>query len=118
MLHNVLITGASGYLGGSLLSQIHSKGVTSYGKLYALVRTDAQADAVKQYNALPLVFDTNDEVAVRNNVVNHDITVIFFLIDALHSNAQINFIKALSEVKQRTGIQVHLLHVSGEVSHI
>lgn len=47
MPHNVLITGASGYLGGSILAGLKPSGVTQYEKLFALVRNDQQAEAVK-----------------------------------------------------------------------
>jgi hypothetical protein len=37
---------------------------------------------------------------------------VFFLIDAATAVSQVLFIKALAEVKQATGIDVHFLHVS------
>lgn len=111
--HNILITGASGYLGGTLLAHLPTASLPPYGKLYALVRTDDQAQAVTQYRAQPLKFDTKDESAVRAAVVDNSITIVYFLIDAIHSTAQRHFLKALAEVKQKTAQQVHFLHVSG-----
>lgn len=112
MSHNVLITGASGYLGGTLLARLGAANLPPYGNLYALVRTDAQAKAVAQYGAQPLKFDTRDEDAVIAAVVEKGITVVYFLIDALNSTSQTSFVKALGEVKQKTGKDVHFLHVS------
>lgn len=109
--HRILITGASGYLGGTLLARWKDANLPSYDKLYALVRTDAQAAAVQQYGAEPLALDAQDEVAVRDAVVTHQITIVFYLIDAMRSEAQVNFIKALAEVKRTTGQEVHFLHV-------
>ncbi|OTB08346.1 hypothetical protein M426DRAFT_316971 [Hypoxylon sp. CI-4A] len=114
MSRNILITGASGYLGGTLLARLGTANLPAYGKLYALVRTDDQAKAVtKYYNAEPLNIDAHDEAAVRAAVVDNNITVIYFLIDAIRPTSQRLFIKALGEVKQKTGQEVHFLHTSG-----
>lgn len=111
MPHRILLTGASGYLGGSLLAAIGDANLPIYDKLYALVRTDAQAEAVKKYAAEPLNFDVKDEAAVRSAVVGHKITVVFFLIDAMSAVSQGFFIKSLAEVRSSTGEEVHFLHV-------
>ncbi|RYP01227.1 hypothetical protein DL764_006265 [Monosporascus ibericus] len=113
MSHNILVTGASGYLGGTLLARLGAANLPPYGKLYALVRTDEQAKAVAQYGAEPLRFDTRDENAIRAAVIENNITVIYYLIDAIYSTAQTSFIKALAEVKEKTGQEVHFLHTSG-----
>lgn len=44
---NILITGGSGYLGGTILARWKEAGLSGYGKLYSLVRTDAQAQATQ-----------------------------------------------------------------------
>ncbi|KAK1449970.1 hypothetical protein CMEL01_07306 [Colletotrichum melonis] len=111
--HNILITGTSGYLGGTLLARWTSASLTGYDKLFALVRTGAQREQVKQYGAEPLTFSPRDEQAVRNVVIQNRITIVFYLIDAFESVGQENFIKALGEVKSQTGLDVHLLHTSG-----
>ncbi|KAK7926608.1 hypothetical protein PG985_003606 [Apiospora marii] len=114
MSHNILITGASGYLGGTLLARWAAADLPPYGKLYALVRTAQQAEAVKQkYGAEPLAFDPYDESAVLRGVVDNKITVIYHLIDAFQSESQVYMIKALAEVKKTTGQAVHFLHTSG-----
>lgn len=111
MSHRVLITGGSGYLGGSLLAAIPTADLPSYDKLYALVRTDEQAKAVQQYGAEPLSFNPQDEAAVLKGILDHGINVVFYLIDAFKSTGQVNFIKALGELKKKTGQEVHFLHV-------
>lgn len=87
-----------------------------YDKLYALVRTDAQAEGVKQYGAQPLSFDVQDESQVLSALLDKNITIVYFLIDALNGESQVYFIKALAEVKKVIGAEVHFLHVSDPVA--
>lgn len=112
MSHRILITGASGYLGGTLLARWAAADLPAYSKLYALVRTDDQAHAVKDYGAEPLLFDIRDATATRQAIVEHGITIVFFLIDAMKADSQVPIIQALAEVKKKTGKEVHFLHVS------
>ena len=113
MSRSILITGASGYLGGSLLAELNRNELPPYKTLYALVRTQEQADAVKSYGAEPLFLDLQDEEKTIKSIVEAKISVIFFLIDAFKSDTQLLLIQALAEVKKETGQDVHFLHTSG-----
>ncbi|KAF7594742.1 hypothetical protein BBP40_008449 [Aspergillus hancockii] len=114
MAHNILITGASGYLGGSLLARLAQANLPPYQKLYALVRTDEQGKAVKEhYGAGPIQIDLANETNTIKAIVDREITIIYYLIDALNSGVQKTMIRALGEVKRRTGKEVHFLHTSG-----
>lgn len=113
MSHNILITGASGYLGGTLLARWSSANLPDYEKLYALTRTEEQAKAVKQYGAEPLTINLKEEASINKTVVDNKITIIYYLIDALNSDVQVHMIKALAQVKKQTGQDVHFLHTTG-----
>lgn len=112
MSHRILVTGASGYLGGTLLARWTRANLPAYEQLYALVRTDEQAEAVRDYGAEPLRFNVADEAATREAIVGNTITIVFFLIEAMRSESQVFLIKALAEVRNITGKDVHFLHVS------
>jgi hypothetical protein len=113
MSHSILITGGSGYLGGSLLAQLSNIELPPHKKLYALVRSKEQAEAIKRYQAEPLMLDLGDQERVFQTIVDAGISIIYFLVDAVKSELQIPMIKALGEVKKRTGQDVHFLHTSG-----
>ncbi|KAI1454878.1 NAD(P)-binding protein [Annulohypoxylon moriforme] len=113
MSHNVLITGGSGYLGGTLLARMGAANLPPYGKLYASARTTEQADSLRQYGAQPLSFNLKDEAEIWSSVVENKITVVYYMIDAISYGPPMFFIKALAEVKRRTGQQVHFLHTTG-----
>jgi len=115
MSRNILITGGSGYIGGSFLAELkQGPDLPSYGTIYALVRNDDQAGKVKSYyNATPLTLDLEDQSAITATLLEKQISVVFFLINAFNADAQVKFIEALAAVKDRHGLQTHFLHTTG-----
>ncbi|KAG9742745.1 NAD(P)-binding protein, partial [Aureobasidium melanogenum] len=82
-----------------------------------LIRTESQAQAVKQYGALPPDFDFYNAEAVEEAVLKYQINIVFLLHDAIiKPGPRVNFIKALSSLKEKNGTEVHLLHTSGAKS--
>ena len=115
MSHNILVTGGSGYLGGSLLASWQQAQITGYDHLFALVRTDSQAESVKRlYGAEPVKCSLDDDRSISVLIVNRNITIVLYLIDAYKGAGATAFMKALSEVKKTTSKEVHFIFVSGK----
>ncbi|KAL4975970.1 hypothetical protein BDW66DRAFT_136321 [Aspergillus desertorum] len=112
--HNILLTGASGYLGGTLLAHLHTQtDLPPFKTLYALVRSEQQASAVKGYGAEPLMLALHDPSSLTKTLIEKEISVVFFLIDAFNVHVQKTMIEALGRVRQKTGKEVHFLHTTG-----
>ncbi|UKZ50415.1 hypothetical protein TrVGV298_004677 [Trichoderma virens] len=80
MVHNILLTGASGYLGGSILAQLRNSSSDRIGwpvhvTIYRLVRSDNQAQTVRDYGAEPAWFDPGDEVAIESFILDHEVQI-------------------------------------------
>jgi nucleoside-diphosphate-sugar epimerase len=113
MAHNILITGGSGYLGGSLLASLKTANLPAYSNLYALVRTPAQAESVRQYGASPLTIDLSSPSAITSAITSNKITIVYHLYNPFDLETPEHFIQALGQVKKVTGQEVHFLYTSG-----
>ncbi|OWY47487.1 NAD(P)-binding protein [Alternaria alternata] len=113
MSHNILLTGGSGYLGGTLLARWNEAQLPSYGKLFALVRSSEQVSAVKQYNATPLTTDASDPESIKETIINEKITIVLHIHDVMDTTFSTHSIAGLGEVKKLTGLQTHFLFTTG-----
>lgn len=113
MSHNILITGGSGYLGGTVLACWGQADLPAYSKLYALVRSSKQAQAVKQYGAEPLFLNLDNHDEVVTTIVDKSISIVYYLIDVYYGDRQMSLLEGLGRVREATGWDVHFLHTGG-----
>lgn len=113
---NVVVTGGSGYLGGSLLAYLkQNKDALPAGTtLYGLVRSEDQAEKTRKYYGIePVIIDLQDEDDIFKTLEKYNITVIAFLIDARNSEVQLRMIRSLAKIQKKTGKQTHLIQTAG-----
>lgn len=112
---NILITGGSGYIGGSLLATLtNTPNLPPHGTIYALVRNENQASKTRShYNATPLTLDLESQSAITSTLLEKQISIVFFMINAFNADAQLKFIEALAVVKEQHGVETHFLHTTG-----
>ncbi|KAF2148221.1 NAD(P)-binding protein [Myriangium duriaei CBS 260.36] len=113
MSHRILLTGASGYLGGAILARLAEASLPAHDKVYALVRTTEQSEAVRKYGFEPISVQVAAAPALRKAIVDARISIVIFTIDAGSFSSQGHFIDALAEVKDLTGNDVHFIDTSG-----
>jgi nucleoside-diphosphate-sugar epimerase len=112
MAPNILLTGVSGYLGGSLLHEWKTSGPPNHGTISALVRNEGQAKKVAKYGVEPLIISLEDEDAIVKALAERKITIVYYLIGSYCLESQLYFIEGPAEVECRTGGNVHFLYVS------
>ncbi|SPO01202.1 related to NAD dependent epimerase/dehydratase family protein [Cephalotrichum gorgonifer] len=113
----ILITGATGYIGGSVLSTLlrssspHIQG----SKFSALVRKQEQADILKQHGVEGIVFSGLDDTEfVRKVASDHD--VVIHTASSQHTAAAEAIILGLADRQKQTGKETDLIHTSGTSS--
>lgn len=111
MAPNILLTGVSGYLGGTLLNKWKTSGPKNHGTMSVLVRNDEQAKEVAKYGVPPLIVSLKDEEAIIKALLERDVSIVYYLIGSYWLESQLYFIKGLAEVKKKSGHDVHFLYV-------
>ncbi|KAF5366972.1 hypothetical protein D9758_003901 [Tetrapyrgos nigripes] len=110
----ILITGASGYIGGTFLKHLLTEVLPKHpAEVFALVRTPEQGESVKAAGAVPITGQLDDLDGLRAAIVDHSITIVVHFADAFHVAPSKAMIEALADVKAQTKQEVHFIHTSG-----
>jgi hypothetical protein len=60
-----------------------------------------------------MTLDLSSQSAITSALLEKDISIVFYLIDAFRAETQVRFIHGLAEVGRRRGVVTHFLHTSG-----
>ncbi|CAG9939610.1 unnamed protein product [Clonostachys rosea f. rosea IK726] len=111
---NVLITGTSGFIGGSLLADLLARadGPIKNAKIFAATRSDEQVKSVSKLGINVLQVDLTDEKSVLDAIVKNEVDIVIHTAGAILPQMAINLIKALGERRRVSGIETHYIHTS------
>lgn len=66
----LLLTGASGYIGGDILAALVALQIPTL-EIFCLVRNDSHSSAVSSLGCIPVKFDLDDAEAIKKTVLDH-----------------------------------------------
>ncbi|KAH7236401.1 hypothetical protein BKA59DRAFT_426846 [Fusarium tricinctum] len=110
----VLLTGATGYIGGSVLNTIITSSHPSIKNIQitALVRREEQVKTLADLNITPVLFSSLDDTELLEQLASeHD--VVIHAANGYHIPSAKALINGLAQRKARTGEAVHYVHNSG-----
>ncbi|KAJ4142706.1 hypothetical protein NW754_010149 [Fusarium falciforme] len=110
----ILVTGATGYVGGSVLTTLLKSGVAlvQSSAVTALVRKKDQADILASQGIKTSIFrDLDDSEHLRRVATEHD--VVIHTASGFHLGSALALIEGLSQRKAKKGGNVHYIHTSG-----
>ncbi|KAG6997644.1 hypothetical protein G7Y79_00039g076060 [Physcia stellaris] len=114
MQPNILITGAAGYIGGSLVTDFLSSSSALFTKeqIHAAVRSEAQAQALSKLGINVLRLDLGDEESVVGSLRAHDINIVIHTASSIEPKFALHLITALGKRKISSGQETYFVHTS------
>ncbi|KAF6842782.1 nad dependent epimerase dehydratase family protein [Colletotrichum musicola] len=111
MTQNILVTGAAGYIGGSLVADFVSRksGPISEATIFAAVRSEDQIQKLAAVGATPVLVDLADEQAVRSVVLDNKIDIVIHNAGIIDPNFVPNLIKALGQRRKDDGVETYFV---------
>ncbi|PMD21477.1 NAD(P)-binding protein [Hyaloscypha hepaticicola] len=115
MSSNILITGAAGYVGGSIIADFLSSSspVLKRSRITAAVRSDEQAKLLSESGINVLQLDLTDEKAVVESLVKHNINIVVHTASSLDLTLALNLLAGLAEQQKASESNAYFIHTSG-----
>ncbi|EFQ29652.1 NAD dependent epimerase/dehydratase [Colletotrichum graminicola] len=114
MGQKLLYTGATGFVGGSVLSRLLNSSYSEIRNLdiTVLVRKQEQANLLKQKGVEAIVFEgLDDSNFLRKTASEYD--YVIHTPTGFHASSAVALIEGLAQRKIQTGKDVHFIHTSG-----
>ncbi|KAM0544579.1 hypothetical protein ACHAO7_008723 [Fusarium culmorum] len=114
MPQNILITGAAGYIGGSIIADILSRNneTLKIATMFAAVRSQEQVDQISKIGVKAIQVDLNDKSAIEDTIIDNKIDIVVHTASGMHPAITSNLISALGKRRQASGSGTYLIHTS------
>ncbi|KAL9058634.1 MAG: hypothetical protein Q9162_001641 [Coniocarpon cinnabarinum] len=114
MTANVLITGAAGFIGGSVITELAASNNSLLDRqhVFAAIRSEEQAQALSTLGVNVLRLALNDEEAVAEAVSKNNISIVIHVASSIDPGLALPLIDALSKRKEATGDKTYFIHTS------
>ena len=113
MSPNILVTGAAGYIGGSIVADFLASNKFEKEQVIAAVRSEEQAEAMSELGINVLRPDLSNEKTVVESILRHDISIVIHTASSLDPGLALPLITALGKRREASGEQTYFIHTSG-----
>lgn len=107
----IFITGGTGYIGGSFLHLMLSRGYLRRFDIAVLVRRSRDAEVLRAMGVSPVIGTLGDDQLLRSQAAQAD--VVFNTANCDHRESAAAIVSGLALRKARTGRRPILIHTSG-----
>ncbi|KAM0201465.1 hypothetical protein ACHAQI_011257 [Fusarium lateritium] len=113
MAQNILITGAAGYIGGSVMNAIlsHENENMKSARIFAAVRSQDQVDKLSKLERVrALNLDLNDKTAIEREIETNKIDLVVQTAASWDPSIITTILSALGKRRKTDGVKTYLIH--------
>ncbi|EPS26122.1 hypothetical protein POX_c04505 [Penicillium oxalicum] len=112
MSANIFITGACGYIGGSIVASFTrvESGLLQDATIHAAVRSEEQAESLADLNVTVVRIDLSNPYALAGYMTRNDVSVVIHTATSIDGDIAHNLIEALKRRRDANGKKAYFIH--------